>query len=221
MGSRALWGCMGWLSGALLARPPRDFKSNRAYRTKTEATVAKMRWGRAFWALPTGCPDATDLSDPVTSPRLILAARFCRPSGLPSGSTSHYQGREDRQAQAPVNGNASARLSHASGTRQARVLHRPPHRHSAGRNLSRFGTELASRTAGTAHHTMKQPATRALFEYWDALRGTRPAPERSDIEPGAIRSCLANTFVLAADAAHGHPFRIAGTSCLARCSDPN
>lgn len=62
---------------------------------------------------------------------------------------------------------------------------------------------------------MKQPATRALFEYWDALRGTRPAPERSDIEPGAIRSCLANTFVLAADAAHGHPFRIAGTSVCA------
>jgi hypothetical protein len=62
---------------------------------------------------------------------------------------------------------------------------------------------------------MKQDATRALFEYWDALRGTRPAPERSDIEPGAIRSCLANTFVLALDPEQGHPFRIAGTEVCA------
>ena len=62
---------------------------------------------------------------------------------------------------------------------------------------------------------MKQDATRALFEYWDALRGTRPAPERADIEPGAIRSCLANTFVLAADPEQGHLFRIAGTSVCA------
>jgi hypothetical protein len=62
---------------------------------------------------------------------------------------------------------------------------------------------------------MKQDATRALFDYWNALRGTRPAPERSDIDPGAIRSCLANTFVLTFDPDHGHPFRIAGTSVCA------
>ncbi|HWV54538.1 PAS domain-containing protein [Pseudorhodoplanes sp.] len=54
--------------------------------------------------------------------------------------------------------------------------------------------------------------TRALFAYWDALRGTRPAPDRAEIDPGAIRSCLARTFVLAFDAEHGHPFRIAGTA---------
>lgn len=62
---------------------------------------------------------------------------------------------------------------------------------------------------------MKQDATRALFEYWDALRANRPAPERSEIEPGAIRSCLADTFVLAVDSERGHPFRIAGTSVCA------
>ena len=54
-----------------------------------------------------------------------------------------------------------------------------------------------------------------MFAYWDTLRGTRAAPERSDIEPGAIRSCLANTFVLACDVEQGHPFRIAGTSICA------
>jgi hypothetical protein len=62
---------------------------------------------------------------------------------------------------------------------------------------------------------MKQPATRALFEYWETLRGDRAAPERCEVDPGAIRSCLANTFVLAFDPDHGHPFRIAGTSVCA------
>jgi hypothetical protein len=59
---------------------------------------------------------------------------------------------------------------------------------------------------------MKQRVTRELFDHWDAMRGARPAPGRRDIDPGAIRSCLANTFVLAFDPQQGHPFRIAGTS---------
>jgi hypothetical protein len=62
---------------------------------------------------------------------------------------------------------------------------------------------------------MKQRVTRALFEHWDALRGARPAPDRNDIDPGAIRSCLANTFVLAFDPDCEHPFRIAGTAICA------
>jgi hypothetical protein len=59
---------------------------------------------------------------------------------------------------------------------------------------------------------MKHRVTRTLFDYWDAVRGARPAPDRCDIDPGAIRSCLASTFILTCDARHGHPFRIAGTS---------
>ena len=62
---------------------------------------------------------------------------------------------------------------------------------------------------------MKQDATRALFDYWDTLRADRAAPERSEIEPGAIRSCLADTFILAVAPERGHPFRIAGTSICA------
>jgi hypothetical protein len=57
-----------------------------------------------------------------------------------------------------------------------------------------------------------QRITRELFDYWSALRGARPAPDREDVDPGAIRGCLANTFVLAFDPARGHPFRIAGTA---------
>jgi hypothetical protein len=71
--------------------------------------------------------------------------------------------------------------------------------------------QIAARheTDGTLH--MKHRVTRDLFEYWDVLRGDRAAPDRGDIEPGAIPCCLANVFVLAFDAQQGHPFRIAGT----------
>ena len=58
---------------------------------------------------------------------------------------------------------------------------------------------------------MKHQATADLFHYWDALRGERSAPERNDIDPGAIRAVLADTFMLEFDAANRFPFRLAGT----------
>lgn len=62
---------------------------------------------------------------------------------------------------------------------------------------------------------MKHPSIRALYEYWNARRGEQAAPDRSDIEPGAIRHLLADTFIIAFDARKGHPFRIAGTRVCA------
>jgi hypothetical protein len=62
---------------------------------------------------------------------------------------------------------------------------------------------------------MKHPSVRELFRYWNTQRGLRAAPERSEIEPGAIRRALADTFILSYDAAHGHSFRIAGTRLCA------
>jgi len=62
---------------------------------------------------------------------------------------------------------------------------------------------------------MKHPSVRALFEYWDQRRGRRPAPERGDIEPAAIRHVLADTFVLSFEPRMGHPFRLAGTRVCA------
>jgi hypothetical protein len=62
---------------------------------------------------------------------------------------------------------------------------------------------------------MKHTSTRELYDYWNARRAGRPAPERGDIEPGAIRRVLADTFVLAFDPGTGHPFRIAGTRVCA------
>jgi hypothetical protein len=62
---------------------------------------------------------------------------------------------------------------------------------------------------------MKHPSIRELYDYWNARRGNRPAPARGDIEPGDIRTALADTFIVSLDQPAGHPFRIAGTRVCA------
>jgi hypothetical protein len=63
---------------------------------------------------------------------------------------------------------------------------------------------------------MKHAASQELYAYWEERRRGRPAPERADIEPGAIRQALSDTFILElADASHGHSFRLAGTRVCA------
>src|SRR5260370_757722 len=62
---------------------------------------------------------------------------------------------------------------------------------------------------------VKTAPTRRLFAYWNERRGTRLAPERGDIEPGAIRDVLGNSFIIAFDPPADHPFRLAGTKVCA------
>jgi hypothetical protein len=62
---------------------------------------------------------------------------------------------------------------------------------------------------------MKHAASQELYAYWQERRGKRPAPERADIEPGAIRQVLSDAFILALDGGTGHPFRLAGTRVCA------
>jgi hypothetical protein len=62
---------------------------------------------------------------------------------------------------------------------------------------------------------MKHAASRELYAYWQALRGRRPAPQRAEIEPGAIRHVLSETFIVALDRSTGFPFRLAGTRVCA------
>jgi hypothetical protein len=62
---------------------------------------------------------------------------------------------------------------------------------------------------------MKHPANRELFAYWNAQRGARPAPERTEIDPTAIRHVLGDTFVLAWAGFGHYPFRLAGTRLCA------
>lgn len=63
--------------------------------------------------------------------------------------------------------------------------------------------------------TMKHRSNRELFAYWNERRGARLAPERTDIDPAAIRHVLGDTFVLAANGFGGYPFRLAGTRLCA------
>ena len=58
---------------------------------------------------------------------------------------------------------------------------------------------------------MKHPSSREFFAYWNAKRGDARAPDRSEIEPGAVRELLGDIFVLSYDNVAGYPFRVAGT----------
>jgi hypothetical protein len=62
---------------------------------------------------------------------------------------------------------------------------------------------------------MKHPSSREFFAYWDEKRGGARAPDRSEIEPGAVRELLGDIFVLSYDTAAGYPFRVAGTRVCA------
>jgi hypothetical protein len=61
---------------------------------------------------------------------------------------------------------------------------------------------------------MRHASTKQVFAYWDVLRGDRAAPERGEIEPGALRHVLTDTFVLENEAI-GPLFRLAGTRLCA------
>src|ERR1700733_14442658 len=62
---------------------------------------------------------------------------------------------------------------------------------------------------------MKHPSSREFFAYWDEKRAGARAPDRSDIEPEAVRELLGDIFVLSYDGAAGYPFRVAGTRVCA------
>jgi hypothetical protein len=61
---------------------------------------------------------------------------------------------------------------------------------------------------------MKVASTKIVFDYWDGLRGQRAAPERAEIEPGAMRHALADAFMLENDAGR-LTFRLAGSRLCA------
>ena len=67
---------------------------------------------------------------------------------------------------------------------------------------------------------MKHGVTQALYSYWDSLRGTRTAPNRSEVDPGKIRSLLGDTFILDASDRSEIRYRLAGTRlCSAHCRE--
>lgn len=67
---------------------------------------------------------------------------------------------------------------------------------------------------------MKNGVTQTLYSYWDELRDGRPAPNRSEIDPGRIRGLLGDTFILETSDPHTARYRLAGTRlCSAHCRE--
>lgn len=62
---------------------------------------------------------------------------------------------------------------------------------------------------------MKHSSTREIYTYWNEQRGARPAPERDEIDPAAIRKSLGDAFVLASSFSREHHYRLAGTRVCA------
>lgn len=62
---------------------------------------------------------------------------------------------------------------------------------------------------------MNLNGTIALFQYWNRLRGGRPAPKRTEVEPADIKALLADTFILEKDTRGEAVFRLAGTRLCA------
>ena len=58
---------------------------------------------------------------------------------------------------------------------------------------------------------MKHPSSHALYAYWDQLRAGRAAPERSELDPGAIRAILGDVMILEVGGPHRYTVRLAGT----------
>ena len=58
---------------------------------------------------------------------------------------------------------------------------------------------------------MKHPSSRALYAYWDTLRAGRAAPERGELDPGAIRTILGDVMILEVGGPHRYAVRLAGT----------
>ena len=58
---------------------------------------------------------------------------------------------------------------------------------------------------------MQKQSTKALYDYWNTLRGSRSAPDRRDLDPTKIRAALANTFILELNDSQEFDFRLAGS----------
>jgi hypothetical protein len=58
---------------------------------------------------------------------------------------------------------------------------------------------------------MQQPATLALYAYWNEVRCGRLAPHRLEIEPARIAAVLSETFMLQRLEAGDYQYRLAGT----------
>jgi hypothetical protein len=69
-----------------------------------------------------------------------------------------------------------------------------------------------SKEASQAHAHIKHPGTRALFSFWEKIRGEKAAPNRDDLDLRQIAAIVPNLIMLERDHLH-HTFkwRLAGS----------
>ena len=58
---------------------------------------------------------------------------------------------------------------------------------------------------------MRQTSSLRLYDYWNELRGSAPAPDRTRLDPYAISNILTDTFILEIDPWKSLPFRLVGS----------
>lgn len=58
---------------------------------------------------------------------------------------------------------------------------------------------------------MKSMGGLDIYNYWDELRGNKPAPRREDIDPARLKHHLGDLFILTDKGEHSPFFRLAGT----------
>jgi hypothetical protein len=58
---------------------------------------------------------------------------------------------------------------------------------------------------------MRHAVTKELFAYWSRLKASRLVPDRLEIDPSAIRTILADTFIVEMDREFAFPIRFSGT----------
>ena len=59
---------------------------------------------------------------------------------------------------------------------------------------------------------MRHRVGKELYDYWKRLKGARAAPDRSEIDPSAIRHLLADSFIIEVDEAEtAFPIRLSGS----------
>jgi len=63
---------------------------------------------------------------------------------------------------------------------------------------------------------MRHSSTRALYAYWDELRGDRLAPRRLELQPARLGDLLLDSFILELADGDRYRFRLAGTRVSAR-----
>ena len=67
---------------------------------------------------------------------------------------------------------------------------------------------------------MKHGASRELYQYWNRVRGSEPAPQRGAIEPSDLRRILPDTFILEVADREQYLVRLAGTRvCAIYCRE--